>query len=264
MGQLNAYKRRNTAVYQYTDLNVGMDKIAENTFIQHLDALAVDLNNTNIDLTTSPNNLSQYNSNMTEVEMLEPVLPKIDTFLLICQIKAFDEAKLNKFVSNQSDMIVDFDFYKSQDKFNILSWSRDQHLRIHSMDLNEIAPKPKGDEDVLTMMPITNLTTRHIQQSATPNSSRKSSFSEINYGTPPAIELPSVKPFIEENLPEEIMTRTSVSISIPHTMLRSNHDFLKKHPKCFGAKFTNLPEQFLIFTNDGYDHNLMQNNKPSK
>ncbi len=231
--------------------------------LQQLECLAADQTNPNMDVTTSP---SSYNSNMNMagVEIVEPVLPTIDTFLLICQIKAFDEAKLNKFVSNQSDMIVDFDFYTSNEKFNMVSWSRDQYLRIHSMELTKIATKPRNEEDVLTMMPNTNLTARHIGQSASPNSSRKSSFSEINYGTPPAIELPSGKAYIEENQAEEIMTRTSLSINIPHTMIRSNHDFLKKNPKCFGAKFTNLPEQFLIFANDGYDHNMMQSSKNPK
>jgi len=27
------------------------------------------------------------------------------------------------------------------------------------------------------------------------------------------------------------------------------HDFLRRNPKCFGAKFTGLPEQFIVFPN---------------
>ena len=32
------------------------------------------------------------------------------------------------------------------------------------------------------------------------------------------------------------------------------HDFLIRNPKCFGAKFSGLPEQFIIFPNEGATH----------
>jgi hypothetical protein len=292
MGQLNAYKRRNTAIITISNGVVGTQEslVAEQTqtgLVQDNTGQPFDIVSPSPDLPNglrSPgSNSSQHgiSINNTMMEAVEPTLPKLDTFLLICQIKAFDEAKINKFVSSQSDMIVDFDFYTAQDRFNMVSWSRDQHLRVHSMDLLQIAPpsRARNGEDVLgeaPLMPTASLTTatgaRHMLPSNTPNSSRKSSFSEFNYGTPPAAaEMQPMRSYaaptvnVDENGQiDDIMTCTSVSISIPHTMLRSNHDFLKKHPKCFGAKFTNLPEQFLIFANDGYDHNLIQNAKNAK
>lgn len=36
---------------------------------------------------------------------------KSDAFLFVCQITSFNEAKINKIMSGQSDMILNFDFF---------------------------------------------------------------------------------------------------------------------------------------------------------
>jgi hypothetical protein len=97
-----------------------------------------------------------------------------------------------------------------------------------------------------------------LPQTNTTNSSRKSSVSEYVYGTPPLSYLSS-RTLIHErevsfNLADEQtigdMIRSSQnSISASHALMKSsnsiNHDILKRHPKCFGAKFMGQPGKVL-------------------
>jgi hypothetical protein len=62
------------------------------------------VNNTSI-ISKSNNNNSNGNGNSTPNNSI-----KYDS-LLICQITGFNEAKIYKFVTNQFDMIMNYDFY---------------------------------------------------------------------------------------------------------------------------------------------------------
>ena len=261
-----------------------------------------------------------------------------------CQFSTLglNEAKINKFVSSQSDMIVNFDFYTANEKFVVVSWSRDQHLRLHSMEMSEIAQPPlppppshpsysssstappssnrnnnnnnnnknnellpsagsKEDEDI-GLLPASIrppiLPNAPANNNTTTNSSRKSSFSEPGgggggggnlFGTPPIAHVgasalmmrPSVTFDRDHSLnwPDDESWNTtaaagfmtnqrglgqSISISMPHSLMKSAHDFLKKNPKCFGARFTSLPEVFAIYANDGLDYSIMQSSSRNK
>ena len=92
----------------------------------------------------------------------------------------------------------------------------------------------------------------HQIQPNTSNSSRKSSISEFGYGTPPTnLTTRSILDRESFNLTDENndlfkINVNSLSIN-SHSLLRSSsallvgHEFLKQHPKCFGAKFCGLP-----------------------
>jgi hypothetical protein len=87
-------------------------------------------------------------------------------------------------------------------------------------------------------------------QPNTSNSSRKSSISEFGIfaGTPPSNYLISrniLDKYEDENNDYRM---NSISFNMnSHSLLRSSsallvgHEFLKRHPKCFGAKFSGLP-----------------------
>lgn len=158
---------------------------------------------------------------------------------------------------------------------NIVSWDRDQHIRVHEMDATQFnckefeksTLKMKEEDDLPNMHLISkqNPTSALQLYSNTTNSSRKSSFSEYTaYGTPPT-NLNSIlnnKTLIERDtsftqnddqsdMPYVRNPHTnSISISNTHNLpnlLKSSsstlsaHEFLKKYPKCFGAKFSGLP-----------------------
>jgi len=44
----------------------------------------------------------------------------------------------------------------------------------------------------------------------------------------------------------------------------AGHDFLKRNPKCFGAKFTGLPEQFIVFPNEYINQSSAKANPDSQ
>jgi hypothetical protein len=221
---------------------------------------------------------------------------KMETYLLLCQIKGLNEAKINKFVSNQSDIIVDFDFYMPNDASNnlkICTWSRDQYLRIHLIDMQQLAPFQNRDSQIerasskmtredeyqvnnLHLVAGANSISNTLKQlqTNTTNSSRKSSISDhlgnspsnLNYFASNRAGLNSERdPSINQgdetssiynnNIDGFRTTNASNSISLSHNLFKTAHNFLKKNPKCFGARFTNLPEQFIIFNNEGFNFN---------
>lgn len=60
----------------------------------------------------SPTNQSVIESTSSNINKLSNrPNAKQEAFLLVCQITGFNEAKINKIVSGQSDMIMNFDFY---------------------------------------------------------------------------------------------------------------------------------------------------------
>lgn len=161
---------------------------------------------------------------------------------------------------------------------NIVTWSGDQHIRIHELELGQFldretdkASLKRNDESDIVETIVTN-TNRQITNpsgllqlySNTTNSSRKSSLSEYTaYGTSP--NPTGLKPFNQErdvsfNILNDDQESTiqyvtaagrntsSISICNPHGgALKSSssslaaHEFLKKYPKSFGAKFSGLP-----------------------
>jgi hypothetical protein len=202
-------------------------------------------------------------------------------------------------------MILNFDFFISNDTFNIVSWDRDQRIRIHTMDVDQFRSKDQQDkalvggtgggsrkaataagvddkengEDVGNLLSNAAGAGRTGQQSGalqlctnTSNSSRKSSFSEYTCGTPPTTNLQCLinnnnnnnktlgnaeretsvnvnDDQVESHFVKSSFTN-SISIGNSHNLLKSSsstlsaHEFLKKYPKCFGAKFTGLPGIF--------------------
>ena len=92
----------------------------------------------------------------------------------------------------------------------------------------------------------------NMAQTNTTNSSRKSSVSEYVYGTPPFSSYISNRTIIHEregsiNLADEQTIGDMIRTN--HNILKSsnsvNHDILKRNPKCFGAKFTGQPGEFV-------------------
>lgn len=140
---------------------------------------------------------------------------------------------------------------------------------INSLDLNQIAPKDfdrstsalayqkqKDEDDFGQTNKLVSLTQQQnlnlLPLTNTTNSSRKSSISEVVYGTPPSNSLLGSRAFVNERDPSFNLDpdfnngdfrSTSISISTNYKTSSStmNHDLLKKNPKCFGAKFSGLP-----------------------
>lgn len=184
------------------------------------------------------------------------------TSILICQIMSFDESKIYKFTTNHSDMILNYDFYQENDKFKIVSWTQNQNLCQQSIDLVKLAPKeldkstllPSFDRDGANALETNSSQSAYnptsvlqIKPDTTRDNSRKnsiSSISEYGYGTPPT------------NLTFPSLYRESINLND-----LVGHDFLKKNPKCFGAKFCGLPNHFLIFANEGVSHNSTKVNQ---
>ena len=82
----------------------------------------------------------------------------------------------------------------------------------------------------------------HIPANTT-NSSRKSSFSEFCSGTPP-VNANFLNTRIGNNERDSVGNIMDEGISQllrPLSTANPGHDFLKKNPKCSGAKFTGLP-----------------------
>lgn len=146
------------------------------------------------------------------------------------------------------------------DKFKIVSWTQNQNLCQQSIDLVKLAPK---ELDKSTLLPSFDrdgaLETNSNQSTSNPTSilqikpdttrdnSRKnsiSSISEYGYGTPPT------------NLTFPSLYRESINLND-----LVGHDFLKKNPKCFGARFSGLPNHLLIFANEGVSHNSTKVNQ---
>lgn len=151
-----------------------------------------------------------------------------------------------------------------------MTWSRDQYLRIHSLDLEQYASKEleklknsKEEDDDLTS--INTINKQHhsalqLQQTNTTNSSRKSSISEYTYGTPPTSNLTSIRTvtnneressFNQEsaNFVNELI-RPSLNHANSHNLLKSAssiispHEFLKKIPNALAL---NLVAYLVIF-----------------
>ena len=186
------------------------------------------------------------------------------TSILICQIMSFDESKIYKFTTAQSDMILNYDFYQDNDKFKIVSWTQNQNLCQQSIDLVKLAPKEldkstimqmsKFDEDVGALKSSQSNPTSVLQIPAnTTNSSRKSSISlEYGYGTPPT----TLTSILNNRMGSE---RESINLND-----LVGHDFLKKNPKCFGAKFGGLANHFIIFSNEEIAPNSTKTNSHSE
>lgn len=246
---------------------------------------------------TLSNSLEKVNKVKKNSHSNEPT----GSIVAICQITALNETKINKLINTNSEMIMNFDFFVQNDKLNIASWSKSQHLSIHSLgmppkDLNirTSVIKLKEEEDYGTLNPTKQLpfqsslqpiisNSNNNQTNNTTSSSRRNSYnSESNYSTPPSNfnSLISNRTLIQErdsfNLIDDptsygndLIMRNSNNFNIPQNLLKSSstaliaHEFLKKNPKCFGAKFTGLPEQMIIFLNQGLNLNSKANQKES-
>jgi hypothetical protein len=222
----------------------------------------------------SVSNQNDQNSlNEIQIKQDNSLKSEFTNSLLICQIVSLNEDSIYELSNTHTkDMITGFDFYV-EDRFSIVTWSRDKYLCIYSLDLEHFSNKEferianvqtiiKKDEDDLSNIIITNKlgtnTSNLMPQSNTTNSSRKSSISEYTYGTPPSTGYLGTRANTNEregsiNLNEELQVneRTSISTSFTKSasfnLLKSSssahiaHEFLKRNPKCFGAKFSGLP-----------------------
>lgn len=212
--------------------------------------------------------------NFTKNNLLREELVKNETFLMTCQITALNEAKINKVISNQFDMIVDFDFNVNDDLMDIITWSRDQILRVFSVNLQQFYFKSESDKNFKIKnedeLGLHSLNKQHLSAlhhtTNTTNSSRKSSFSENFNGTSPGnftSNFNIVSQYINNdrdssfNLAETAIFSHDFTRPNSQNLIKSQsstilpHEFLKKNPKCFGGKFTGLPENFIVFTNQG-------------
>lgn len=161
---------------------------------------------------------------------------------------------------------------------------------MHSLDLNlkdldirlSTSKLKDNDEDMISSLTNTTSLISGIKQSninqslqpATTTSSRKSSFSEYGYSTPPTniSSYLSNRTIIQERdtsftddqttysigmsdlmLSGRNPNSTSFSLATTQNILKSSsnaltaHEFLKKNPKCFGAKFSGQPGKYLYF-----------------
>ncbi|RNA27104.1 WD repeat-containing 59, partial [Brachionus plicatilis] len=195
---------------------------------------------------------------------------KNETFLMTCQITALNEAKINRIVSNQFDMIVDFDFHVNDDLMDVITWSRDQNIRVFNVNLQKFKSesdknfKIKNEDELgLHSLNKQHLSALHHTTNTT-NSSRKSSFSENFNGTSPNnFTFNVVSQYMNNdrdssfNLAETAIFSNDFTRPNSQNLIKSQsstilpHEFLKKYPKCFGAKFSGLPENFIFFTNEG-------------
>jgi hypothetical protein len=143
-------------------------------------------------------------------------------------------------------------------------------LNLKDLDIRLSTSKLKDDEDIISSLTSTagakQLAINQSLQPATTTSSRKSSFSEYGYSTPPTniSSYLSSRTIIQERdtsftddqtynigVNDLILNRNhnsaSFSIATTQNILKSSsnaltaHEFLKKNPKCFGAKFSGLP-----------------------
>lgn len=177
------------------------------------------------------------------------------TYLLLCQISGLDEAKGYRFVSHQSKMVLDFDFYFDPvSKFSMISWSRDQHLRLHMMDgrqllitnnngqMSRAGTFNQEDDLVSECGGIKIPTINSNPMTACESRSDSISVDPILMGTPPTNA-------------SKLGRDPSITLIDERMLLKTmnNHDILKANPRCFGARFGPLPEQFLIFSNEGFD-----------
>ncbi len=95
------------------------NKYTTNNINNTLNSLSTSLENeTNTDKMGSNTNIANKSSvklqQQQQQQRNEPT-----TSLLICQITAFNEAKINKFINaNANDMIMNFDFYVNNGKLN--------------------------------------------------------------------------------------------------------------------------------------------------
>lgn len=87
--------------------------------------ITYDLNNSqNINPLDSKPNSNETSSNNTISRSLSENKAESKTSLLICQITSFDEAKIYKFITNSTDMLLNFDFYPKNGKKFWFIWHR--------------------------------------------------------------------------------------------------------------------------------------------
>lgn len=197
---------------------------------------------------------------------------KNETFLMTYQITALNEAKANKILSSQLDMIVDFDFNIYEDLMSIITWSRDHILRIFSLNLQQFSFKSETErnfkiksEDELGLQSLNkqHLSALHHTTNTT-NSSRKSSFSENLIGTSPSNFTSNFNVLNQYLNNDRDSSFNLAETAIFNDFTRPNsqnliksqsssilpHEFLRKYPKSFGGKFSGLPENFIVFTSE--------------
>lgn len=209
-----------------------------------------------------------FRNQLNKEEML-----KNETFLMTYQITALNEAKANKILSNQLDMIVDFDFNIYEDLMSIITWSRDHTLRIFSLNLQQFSFKSETEKNFKIKtedeMGLQSLNKQHLSAlhhtTNTTNSSRKSSFSENFTGTSPSnftSNFNVLSQYLNNdrdssfNLAETAIFNNDFTRPNSQNLIKSQsssilpHEFLRKYPKSFGGKFSGLPENFIVFTSE--------------
>lgn len=136
-----------------------------------------------------------------------------------------------------------------------------------SKEYEKLLLRTREEDDVSANLSLVGkpIQTNALQlNSNTTNSSRKSSFSENTCGTTPTNvnslitnrtlvndREPSFNLIDEQSQYENQLNMTNLTncIATVHNLFKSSstltaHDFLKKYPKCFGAKFTGLPGNY--------------------
>jgi hypothetical protein len=93
------------------------NKYTTNISNNTLNSLSTSLENENInDKMSSNTNIANKPNIKLQHQRSEPT-----TALITCQITAFNEAKINKFInSNANDMIMNFDFYINNGRLNLI------------------------------------------------------------------------------------------------------------------------------------------------
>lgn len=190
--------------------------------------------------------------------------------LLLCNMNSNQEIKPYKYTTDKHEMIVDFDFNLNQqnDKSIFIGLTKDSVLvnclidSAHlpsittALSTREILSKQQQLDDdsrvstILNLAQVTTGGTNFQQPSITTTSSRKSSFSEHGgYGTPPTINF-----FQAHQIGSTANDENTVIINAAQLMKSSsrNVEINIPYPKLFGAKFSGLHENLVIFKNNNF------------
>jgi hypothetical protein len=143
---------------------------------------------------------------------------------------------------------------------NLIAWTKDQNLINFPLDsqytsIKDITNK-LGDDTTDLPTRISHLNSQQSNtninllqhQSITSASSRKSSFSEYNYGTPPNLHIGIQALLLNQSLinssaTEPIYQHSQLNYN-PQSKSTTRMAEIIPYPKCFCAKFSGLPRKF--------------------
>jgi hypothetical protein len=220
-----------------------------------------------------PNQLYSPTNDTTITTNTNSQIKNLSCDLLLCNMNSNQEIKPYKYTTDKYDMIVDFDFNLNQqnDKSIFIALTKDDILinclidstHLPAINRDTMLKQQQLDDDS-RMSTILNLaqqtqtptltqisTIGNIPQpSITTNSSRKSSFSEHGgYGTPPTINF-----FQTQQISNTFNVNDDTTLIISGSQLlkssSKNVELNVPYPKLFGAKFSGLHENLIIFKNN--------------